>query len=284
MAKPSWLVRTIADPTKNFLAFFLVGTLLFTVVSDGVSYLVWDWLGSWMERQWGIQPAGFRGALTVVLLLFLLGLTYGTNVARWLMGQLRRFPPFAVEEVPQANVAPLKRTYPGLIVAMSLKNHSPAEEALRFHWNQGQAPHVQDCWIICTERSLPFATDLAERLTAEGATQTLRLHYGAYEVENTEIPGEIFNLTVSDDLVDDPNYIQQLVNAIYADAERLGLVESEVIADYTGATKGMTAGMLLACTRPERPLQYISQVNPGQIMAVQVSYRLRPVRKRRSSS
>ncbi|GAB4460120.1 MAG: hypothetical protein OHK0037_06790 [Elainellaceae cyanobacterium] len=282
MAKPSWVVRAIADPTKNFLAFFLVGTLLFTIVSDGVSYLVWDWLGTWVESRWGIQQAWFRGALTVGLMLLLLGLTYGTNLARWLMGQLRRSPLFAAVEVPQANVVPLQRTYPGLIVAMSPKPHSPAEEALRFHWNGGQGPHLQDCWMICTQQSLPFATDLAERLTAEGATQTLRLHYGAYKVENPEMPGEMFSLVVPDALMDDPNYIQQLVNAIYADAESLGLAESEVIADYTGATKGLTAGMLLACTRPERPLQYISQVNPGQIMAVQLSYRLRPVRKRRS--
>lgn len=280
MVRPSWLVRAIADPTRNFLAFFLVGTLLFSLVSDGVSYLFWDLLGTWVEGRWGVSQDWFRGGLTVGLLLLLLGLTYGTNLAQTLMLQLRRSPLFAPVDVPEANVAPLERTYPGLIVAMSPKKNSPAEEAIWFHWNRGQRPHVQDCWIICTERSLAFMTELAERLTAQGVTQILRLHYGAYVLDNPERPEEPLSLLVPEKLVDDPNYIQQLVDAIYADAERLGLAESEVIADYTGATKGMTAGMLLACTRPERPLQYISQVNPGRVMAVRVSYRLRPIRNR----
>ena len=81
--------------------------------------------------------------------------------------------------------------------------------------------------------------------------------------------------------MDDPNHIRRLMEGIYADADRNGLSEAEVIADYTGATKGMTAGILLACTKPERSLQYISQVHYPKIMAVQIAYRLkqrRPVK------
>lgn len=57
------------------------------------------------------------------------------------------------------------------------------------------------------------------------------------------------------------------------DAALKDLDSSEVIADYTGATKGMTAGILLACTEPDRPLQYISQLD-REIMAIHVSYKL----------
>ena len=85
------------------------------------------------------------------------------------------------------------------------------------------------------------------------------------------------NLLVADELVDDPKYIQQLVDSIYIDAQEKGLDETEVIADYTGATKGMTAGILLACLAPARQLQYISQIQFPQIMSVHVSYRLKRV-------
>ena len=66
-------------------------------------------------------------------------------------------------------------------------------------------------------------------------------------------------------------YIRRLINCIYADAQKQKLQESEVIADYTGATKGMTAGIILACTNSNRRLQYISQIPPCPIIEVRIS-------------
>ena len=270
------LIESISDPTKNFLAFFLIGTLLFTIVSDGVSELFWQQLSPWFVQHWQLNEGVFQGLVTLGLVVLLLGLTYLTNIARWLRSRLVWLLPFAFKEVPEANVKRLNQTYPGLIVAMSPRDRSPAEAAIRYHWHQGQAPHLQHCWLICTEKSLPFANTLASRLAEAGITQQLKLYYGAYSLPDADQPDQTVSLLVPDALVDDPNYIQRLVDAIYQDAiAQVGLSESEVIADYTGATKGMTAGILLACTRPERPLEYISQIDPGQIMAVNVSYRLK---------
>lgn len=275
------LIESISDPTKNFLAFFLIGTLLFTIVSDGVSELFWQRLSPWVVRHWQLDELVFRALVTLALVIMLLGLTYFTNIARWLRSRLLWLSPFAFKEVPEANVKPLSQTYQGLIVAMSPRDNSPAEAAIRHHWHQGKPPHLQHCWLICTEKSLPFANTLVSRLAEAGITQQLKLYYGTYSLPDAHQPEQSLSLLVPEALVDDPNYIQRLVDAIYEDAiSQAGLSEPEIIADYTGATKGMTAGILLACTRPERPLQYISQIDPGQIMAVNVSYRLKPLSTR----
>ncbi|MEM6521728.1 MAG: CRISPR-associated protein [Cyanobacteria bacterium P01_C01_bin.70] len=274
-------VEAISDPTKNFLAFFLVGTLLFTIVSDGVTDLFWKKLGSLIVARTLLNETAFQIVVTVGLIGGLLLLTYFTDIARWLRMRLSWFPLFAVKEI-QGNVEPLKKQYRGLIVAMSPREQSPAEAAIRFHWNQGQSPHLEHCWIICTEKSLPFAKQLVSDLVEEGVTQKLELHYGTYELADADRPTESLSLLVPDTLIDDPNYIQRLVSSIYDDAiAQAHLTESEVIADYTGATKGMTAGILLACTRPERPLQYISQIS-HETMAVRVSYRLKALHKGQS--
>ncbi|MEM1281332.1 MAG: CRISPR-associated protein [Cyanobacteria bacterium P01_D01_bin.6] len=267
-------VEAISDPTKNFLAFFLVGTLLFTIVSDGVTNLFWEKLGSLIVEQTWLNETAFQVLVTVGLVGGLMVLTYFTNIARWLRSQFSWIPFLAIKEA-QGNVEPLEKRYKGLIVAMSPREKSPAEVAIRFHWNQGRSPHLEHCWIICTGKSLPYAKQLESALVEEGVTQNLKLHYGTYKLADIDQPTESLNLLVPDDQMDDPNHIQRLVNAIYEDAiAQANLTESEIIADYTGATKGMTAGILLACTRPERPLQYISQIN-NKMMAVSISYRLK---------
>jgi hypothetical protein len=273
------LIEAISDPTKNFLASFLVGTLLFTIVSDGVTSLFWDKLGGWVIDRTPFNETAFQGFVTSGLVVILLCLTYLTDIARWLRMRLSWLPPFALKEVPEGNVQVLTQTYRGLIVAMSPSHDSPAEVAIRFHWNQGQTPNLEHCWLICTEKSLPFAQQLDSKLVQEGIRQRLELHYGNYALDDPDQPGQPLSLLVPNDKIDDPNHIQRLVNAIYDDAiAQAALTESEIIADYTGATKGMTAGILLACTRPERPLQYISQID-RKMRAVSISYRLKALTK-----
>jgi hypothetical protein len=81
---------------------------------------------------------------------------------------------------------------------------------------------------------------------------------------------------------DDPNHIREQVNRIYEQAQaQLGLAASDLIADYTGGTKSMTVGVVLACTDPERHLQYLvshygpdGQIAGSQLMQVKLAYRL----------
>jgi len=272
------MVQILTDPTKNFLAWFVIGTLVFSIVSDGVTVIFWDVLEQQVYPNVPLTlPYGwFRAIVTTSLVALLLLLIYGTNLSRRVQRSLVWLP-FVNETPIEANVVPLEQTYPGLIVAMSPREDSPAERVIRYHWNQGQAPHLKHCWLICTEKSLPFAKRMMQRLTDEGITEKLEVHFGSYALADDDEAGAPLNLLIPDALVDDPHYVHQLVDAVYENAEAKGLSESEVIADYTGATKGMTAGILLACLSPDRPLQYISQIQFPQMMAVKMAYRLREI-------
>lgn len=277
MKRPS-IVELITDPTKNFLTFFLIGTLLFTIVADGISALFWDVLGEWLQTRMGIEnPSLLKALIVLSLTTLLLIVIYATNFSRWLKKKLARFPIFGIKIPDQTNVTPLTTTLPGLIAAMSPKDNSPAELAIHHHWNGGKSPSLKHCWLICTKKSLPYAQEMIKKFTDKGLTQTIEFHYGNYQLTDPEYPEQKLNLLIEDNLVDDPNYIRRLVNCIYADAQKRGLEESDVIADYTGATKGMTAGIILACTAPDRRLQYISQVDNSQLMEVKISYKLRNV-------
>ena len=281
--KPRNIVESITDPTKNFFAAFVVGTLVFTIISDGVSSLFWEMLQNhletedgWLSYNWlrfvivGLlaEDPVFGGSLGQTLIVFLLAVTYLTSFTRWAQRHIPFFrPPL------QTNVKRLTTPYPGLIVAMSPRENSPAEAVIRFHWNGGQESHLKYCWIICTDKSLPYAKQMMQRFTEEGMTQSVQFHFGSYAPPNIYDLTEPITLLVPNNKIDDPNHIQMLVNSIYVDAALKDLDSSEVIADYTGATKGMTAGILLACTEPDHPLQYISQLD-CEIMAIHVSYKL----------
>jgi hypothetical protein len=269
--KRNSIVEILADPTKFFLANFVLGTLIFTIVSDGVSNLFWDFIKGWAKTQPWISEWLFQLMVTFGLVLFVLGLIYLTNFTQWVRSRLMALGLLTAEPIT-ANVAPLQKTYPGLIVLMSpYPENSPAETAIRYHM---KTSCLKYCWIICTNKSSEPARQMVDRLKQEGA-ELVRFYYGSDPIEDVELRTRTLTLLVPDDLMDDPNHIRKLMEGIYADAERNGLSEADVIADYTGATKGMTAGILLACTKPERSLQYISQVDYPQIMAVKIAYKLK---------
>ena len=56
---------------------------------------------------------------------------------------------------------------------------------------------------------------------------------------------------------EDPQSIFQSVEQVYAEAKSFGLHSKDVVADFTGGTKMMTAGMVLACTPADRDVQYM---------------------------
>lgn len=263
------LREALADPTKNFLAFFCVGIVLFTLVGDGFSLLFWENFGSWLQTHLKISNlALLRLWMSAFLVISIIVLIYATNITRWLKNIFLK----VVGSVPpQPSTAPLTNTFSGLITAMSPKDDSPAEAVIKYHWNKGTEPHLKHCWLICTNKSLPYASTMIKKFTDERITQKVKFHYGDYELEDLMNPGQRLSLLLADDVIDDPNYISRLISCIYADAQKQGLQESEIIADYTGATKGMTAGIILACANSNRRLQYISQISPCPIIEVKIS-------------
>jgi hypothetical protein len=115
-----------------------------------------------------------------------------------------------------------------------------AENAIKAHLG-----NLQHCWIIAGPDS-PGAKPTS-RQNAEQLIQT----YGALK------PAVAFYIKGLDD-EHNPGRAFHLVQAIYHEAFAHGLAEGDIVADYTGGTKSMTAGMVLACSvSEERNAQYM---------------------------
>jgi CRISPR-associated protein (Cas_Cas02710) len=106
---------------------------------------------------------------------------------------------------------------------------------------------------------------------------------------------EPFHLkSLSTEDADNPEAVHRLVDAIYIEAVNVyGLKEEEVVADYTGGTKSMTSGMVLACASPRRLLHFMKlrkyeedgrAVAQGgsDPVAIDIRFELIPLTKRRS--
>ena len=276
--KRNAIVEAVTNPTKNFLATFLISTILFNIISDGLSQLFWGNFSDWLQTQLGIiSKTQLQGYVLLVLVILVLFLIYATDLVQGFRALLSKWHIIATEVPDRASVKELQHTSPGLVVLMSAKRDSPAEAAIRYHWNNGQAPCLQHCWVICTDSSLDYAKEMKQRLLESDIDENqLHLYYGSYELNNPNQPG--LTLTVNDRAANDPDTVLRLVNAVFVDARSKGLDESDLLVDFTGGTKPMGIGAVLACTAPARHLEYLTQTNPPHLVEVQVSYKIKPVK------
>lgn len=69
---------------------------------------------------------------------------------------------------------------------------------------------------------------------------------------------------------------------LYTDEQNnYGLEKSDIIADFTGGTKSMTVGVVLAGATRSRRLQYISQLSEEHpLMEIKIAYKLTPLKTR----
>jgi hypothetical protein len=128
--------------------------------------------------------------------------------------------------------------HPGLIVLVGTgrEGEDPMKQsagvAIEHH-----RPALKVCWLIASrgeKGSLPVAQELEEAYEAEGLEIRIRTVADAFDVQES----------------------YDRVERIYADeVPKAGLTEAQVIADFTGGTKPMSAGMILACGE-ERPMEY----------------------------
>lgn len=270
------VIEAITNPAKNFLATFLISTILFNLISDGLSGLFWGSFGNWLQTQLRISDkTELQGYIVAGLIVLVLLLIYSTNLAQSFRNLLVKLRIVGTEVPDRARVIELQQTCAGLVVIMSAKQiNSPAEVAIQHHWNNGQSPHLQHCWVICTHTSLDYAQKMKQRLVAEGVDENrLQFHYGNYLLNDPDNPGQ--TLTISDHDAEDPDQVIRLVDSIFVDAAVKGLSASDVIVDFTGGTKPLGVGAFLACASPERRLEYITQTTPPRLVEVQVSYKIR---------
>lgn len=131
------------------------------------------------------------------------------------------------------------RGHRGLIVLASPEpGISSAEGAIRYHLGAGSLKH---CWLVTGgSGSEASAAGLIEKLVREGVPMA-----------------QFHPLSLDPADADNPEAVYRRINEIYEKAGEFGVREDEIIGDYTGGTKSMTAGMILACASPRRHLQFM---------------------------
>jgi CRISPR-associated protein (Cas_Cas02710) len=278
MAKRPWIVAAIESPEEHPVIFVFVITLALAVAGNGISNLVLDNLCTWLEQQTKIAKLIWQlGTVSSLALFFLINIT---NISAVAQRQFGRRIPYRAKVRPLTTVDTVK----GLIVFMSLGVEPPAKTAILHHWQDGKGK-LEHCWLICGgDPSLNKATELVDLLIKNGLPQRI-FHFGdRYQYPNAEDPQHPFSLVTDPNLANDPSCIYQIVEAIYTSAENspYSLAESEIIIDYTGGTKSMTAGAILAGASPKRRLQYIisdyrdNQPINSRVMEVDISYQVKP--------
>ncbi|TAH48315.1 MAG: hypothetical protein EYC68_21540 [Chloroflexota bacterium] len=208
-------------------------------------------------------PKGWIGAAVVVGISLLTNITSALaqilleNSAVWLMllavsivlavvglFLLSRLRPQRVElKMTTPGMQPIK--YPGLVVLVGpgRVDADPTKQAawtaIEYHRNlENGTPNLRVCWIITsggTDGGLPIANRLKEELETKGIVALVR------------VVNDAFNIRETFDVVQ---------NIYQNEAPSRGLTSRLVISDFTGATKPMTAGMVLACGA-EYPMQYV---------------------------
>lgn len=282
------LLEAIADPSKNFLAFLLIGIFGLGIISSGISNLLLETLGSWIQKNLGINKVLFQLSVIGLIGIAIVCTVYFTNLTRQLRSLLGR------EAIEIANVVPLTDTFFGLVTIASLGQPgqlTPAEIAIKHHWRNGHGK-LRYCWLICT----PDALKGTQHFLQDIENECIRQKQQFYLYRNTEqcMPpvtqvGTSLHIRIvplASELINDPNHVRQLIDGIYTQATaQTGLSPVDFIADYTGGTKSMTAGMVLACSEPDRKLQYWvsdrdshGKIIDSQLMKVTLSYRIKAIR------
>jgi hypothetical protein len=288
MTKKSWVNKVLKEPEKHPFIFLFVLTLLSAVLGNGISGLILDTFCTWLDQFTPLNKWGCQLIIVVILTLILIFSIYIANLPAIIQRLLGKRPPYVSKVKPMgANVS-----CRGLIVFMSPSSSdkaSSAETAILHHWYKDSRT-IRYCWIICGgEKSYDSAFDMVNKrlIDQEGS---IKFIYGAHQYINPEDELASLSLLLPTEKIDDPNYIRQLIEAIYTQAtEEFQLLENDIFIDYTGGIKSMTAGAILAGADPDRRLQYIRNDYkddgdriPGreEVMEVDISYRVKPINSR----
>ena len=269
MASPRSILDVLNKPEKNFLLYFLFGVVLITLIADGISDLVWNYFIEYLYE--GLNKSISKWIIKLGLILVLLIILYiliKSPLYQWLAGMFNQLIESKITQVKL-----LQGNFRGLIVAMGVpqpNRPTAAETCIRHHWGDGKGIHLEHCWLICTDRTLNHAVDLAKKLQQEGIN--VKFYFDSNYPTKSK---ENLSLHIPKDKEDNPLYAQSLMDCIYADAQKnKGLEELDIIADLTGGLSSITVGIALACTPASRRLQYISQID-NDFKEIEFAYQLK---------
>lgn len=182
---------------------------------------------------WSNNPGVWQGSYTLTLFVLLLTLFAGA-VWSW---QNRPQSLFVLDEQKP-------RSRRGLILLVS-KHQGSAPAAIQHH-----LPSLTDCWLIASSESAAVAAELAQQFSSD----TVTFHYGS---PSFQVNG------------DEAASTYRVAKRIFSnEALAQGLNSTEIIADITGGSKPMTAGLVLAAVSERRPIQYVvaKKDDKGQVI------------------
>jgi CRISPR-associated protein (Cas_Cas02710) len=277
VAKRSWIIAALKEPEKHPALFLFVITIAISVAGNGISNLILDNLCTWLSQVTVVSKIIWQiGFILAIILGLVLSIA---NLSTTIQRLLGKRPAYV------SKVKPLEESCKGLIVFMGKRSGSVAENAILHHL-MSKPLTLRYCWLICGgDEFLKNVPYMIENLPAQ--KEFVEFLFDQKRVYlNPENKKQELSLVLTSDQSDDPNIIRQLIEAIYTEAnEKFNLSDNEVFIDYTGGTKSMTAGAILAGADPERRLQYIRSrykngnrvPNSEEVMEVDISYRVKPV-------
>ncbi len=207
------------------LVLFFISALLLPIFLDLISEWLQTVLGETPAQL--LQIAGIIAALLAGLLILYKAL--GTTEALQLVPEEERPPRF-----------------PGLILLVGRGNEEVYATAIEYHLRgqEGEGEGLRVCWLIATD-GLDGSISIAEQLRQKYKTAC---HVIVCKLNSAFDVKEAY----------------RVVHRIYThEVEKYGLKPEQVISDFTGGTKPMAAGMVLACQK-KWPMQYMVG-KPGEI-------------------
>jgi hypothetical protein len=207
--------------------------LVLLLVSGLLVPLFTNLASSWLEMTIGRTPNRLMQLLAIGVALIV-----GLWVLHMALGRQEPLELVPEEERPSR--------YPGLIVLVGIgrKDTKPEELshnlAIEYHLSCEEAggDALRVCWLIATggvKGSVPVAREVRKRYESHCDKVILHVLNSAFDVQEA----------------------YRLVRGIYTEeAAEYGLAPEQIIADFTGGTKPMSAGMILAC-QDRWPMQYM---------------------------
>ena len=213
-----------AGPSPELLGAFALGMLVVAVVGDQV----YDLLVAPEQS----LPTAWRTAVAAVVLTGLAYLLY------WRDRQRRRAVRAVVDE------SRLVPPHAGLVWLFGPGQFQHLLFALEHHRRGGGAAH---CWLVMQEGIAPVKErfgELSQRLAEDGVATRLHPVYIAQP---------------------DMQAVHEAVRAVFErEAAEEGLTPDQIVADITGGTKPMTAGMVLAALTTGSTLEYVESERDAQ--------------------
>lgn len=232
--KPSrFFLRPILDSTAVPLL-FIIAVVLLNLLSNAL----YDGAKNRLSR-----PSVVAG----IALLLLIMLVVGYALFIWIRQHFRT-------QLVIADIAPRR----GLIVLISQGHLDdiPATAAIRYHFrgekNDLPVPVLTHCWLVTSRRPPKEQESKSQGASNESVSSAWKNAQALKELYEGDV--DMYIRTIDPE---NPENIFQVIEQIYAEAKQLDLEQKNLVADFTGGTKMMSVGLVLACTPEDRDLEYM---------------------------